>query len=569
MEKTLDVYKAQQSKSLNLLERLSDFLRQGEELDVKIDPELKKKLQTVIHVASGKLKIALIGGFSEGKTAIAAAWMEKLDKSSMKISQQESSDAVETYNIGSGLELIDTPGLFGFKEKMNATTREVEKYKEITEKRVSEAHLVLYVMNSTNPVKDSHKEELHWLFRTLNLLPRTVFVLSRFDEVADVEDEQDYQTKLNVKRENVRSRLRDLIQLNDKEAFALSIVAVSANPFDMGVDHWLENLKQFKALSRISTLQEATFQKIQASGGHDALVAETRKSVIGDVLDRHLPPAIVDDEKISKEMDRLAKMIDGELVPRMNDTKRQIDAARGSLREFVLRYFTDLILQAKGTGLHTFSDFYESCIGSEGIVIATRLQTAFEKHLQSARLDVEKMQTSFNLEIDHFSSAITAVGKQGLGVLKSSGWLNRTTVLTTRDGIVSAGKLAGLDLGKLLKFKPYGAIKFAKGLNGALAVLGIALEAWDTWTQYQREEAFRNAIKKLVENFERQRKELLKMINGDQFVEHFFGDYIELEKNVQEAQVGLEQGQAHRQKFHAWREEAEAIDAEFRELSIA
>ncbi|MEE6538245.1 hypothetical protein VWM66_10860, partial [Campylobacter jejuni] len=38
-------------------------------------------------------------GFSEGKTSIAAAWIERLDKTSMKIDHQESSDEVKIYNI--------------------------------------------------------------------------------------------------------------------------------------------------------------------------------------------------------------------------------------------------------------------------------------------------------------------------------------------------------------------------------------------------------------------------------------------------------------------------------------
>lgn len=97
--------------------------------------------------------MALVGGFSEGKTSIAAAWVGKLDKSTMKISHQESSDSVSIFEVERGLTLIDTPGLFGFKEKFNADTHEQEKYKDITKKYISEAHLVLYVMNSTNPLK--------------------------------------------------------------------------------------------------------------------------------------------------------------------------------------------------------------------------------------------------------------------------------------------------------------------------------------------------------------------------------------------------------------------------------
>ncbi|MGE8452873.1 MAG: GTPase, partial [Pseudomonadales bacterium] len=168
MENTLDTFKAQQSHTQQLLEKLQQFLKLGEAAGVEIDPVLNSKLQHAIDsIAGEKLKVALIGGFSEGKTSIAAAWMEKLDKSSMRISHQESSNEVKIYEVGDDFVLIDTPGLFGFKEQENAETHAIEKYKDITKKYVSEAHLVLYVMNPTNPIKESHKEDLTWLFRTL------------------------------------------------------------------------------------------------------------------------------------------------------------------------------------------------------------------------------------------------------------------------------------------------------------------------------------------------------------------------------------------------------------------
>ena len=78
---------------------------------------------------------------------------------------------------------------------------------------MSEAHLVLYVMNSANPIKESHAEDLKWLFRTLNLLPRTVFVLSRFDDVADVAEETDFQDKFLIKKNSVIKRLNDVLEL--------------------------------------------------------------------------------------------------------------------------------------------------------------------------------------------------------------------------------------------------------------------------------------------------------------------------------------------------------------------
>ena len=567
MENTLKTFKAQQTSALTLLDRLKDFLGQGAQAGVPIDPTLSSKLQNVINSVSGeKLKVALIGGFSEGKTSIAAAWMEKLDRSSMKISHQESSNEVKVYEVDEDFVLIDTPGLFGFKQQENAETHTIEKYKDITKKYVSESHLVLYVMNSTNPVKESHKDDLTWLFRTLDLLPRTVFVLSRFDEVADVDDEQDYQANLQVKRDNVTGRLREQIGLSDQEAAELSIVAVAANPFDMGVEHWLDNLEQFKALSHITMLQTATTGKMQQNGGSVALVNEMRASVIRDVLSNQLPVAIENDQKVSLEVDKLDEL-NARLGKQLTITGQQIEHARISLREFATRYFSDLILQAKGCSLETFADFFEREVGAEGIILSTRLQNEFSRQTQSITLEVEKMQVGFDSEVNHFNTTVKALGKQGINHVLKGNLINNTTVLAARDGLTTIAKTVGMDIGKYLKFKPWGAVKFAKGANGALALVGVALEAWDSWELYKREEAFKKTIATMVDNFEQQRQDFLALVNSERFKEEFFPDYLLLNTRRQELQINLDESRVRQQRFQAWRVEAEAIDAEFRRLN--
>ena len=135
MNSTLELFLNQNNKALALLDKLRVFLEQGAALGVNIDPTLLSKLEHASqNLAKDKLKIALIGGFSEGKTSIAAAWMERLDKSSMNISQQESSNEVKVYEVDDNFVLIDTPGLFGFKEQYNADINAMEKYKDITRK---------------------------------------------------------------------------------------------------------------------------------------------------------------------------------------------------------------------------------------------------------------------------------------------------------------------------------------------------------------------------------------------------------------------------------------------------
>ncbi|VFT16652.1 labile enterotoxin output A [Pseudomonas aeruginosa] len=121
----------------------------------------------------------------------------------------------------------------------------------------------------------------------------------------------------------------------------------------------------------------------------------------------------------------------------------------------------------------------------------TRLQNEFSRQTQSITLEVEKMQVGFDNEVNHFNTTVSALGKQGINHLLKGNLINNTTVLAARDGITTIAKTVGMDIGKYLKFKPWGAVKFAKGANGALAALGVALEAWDSWEQYKREEAFK------------------------------------------------------------------------------
>jgi GTP-binding protein EngB required for normal cell division len=563
MNSTLELFLNQNNKALALLDKLRVFLQQGSALGVNIDPTLLSKLEHASqNLANDKLKIALIGGFSEGKTSIAAAWMERLDKSSMNISQQESSNEVKVYEVDDNFVLIDTPGLFGFKEQYNADMNAMEKYKDITRKYVSEAHLVLYVMNSTNPIKDSHKDDLNWLFRTLDLLPRTVFVLSRFDEVADVEDEASYAQHLQVKRNNVESRLRESIGASDAEVAALSIVAVAANPFDMGTDYWLGHLGQFKTLSHIASLQQATAGKIQSGGGPTAIVEQARKSVILDVLHKELPVAVENDQRLGDEVERLSG-VSNTLNRQLVGAKSQIGEVRIGLREFISRYFSGLIMRTEGLTQETFKEFFEREIGRDGVMVTTRLQNEFDRQLNGVSQELSRMRLSFDSEIDHFNTTVINMGKQGVNYVIKGNLINNGSILAARDGIVSVAKTLGVDLGKALKFKPWGAVNLAKNLNGILSVAGLALEAWDSYERKKREDQFRQAIAEMVDNFNNQREELLTMIEDVSFEERFFPDYASLGANAADVQVAIDTQKRLREQFQEWRQSGELIEAEF------
>lgn len=549
MKTVIEAFNAQQTKARAIQDKLLDFLAQGEAAGVSIDFSLKEKLQLSIS-GNKKLKVALIGGFSEGKTSIAAAWLGVL-KSNMNISHQESSNTVAIYEVDDQLTLIDTPGLFGYKEKYNADTQEQEKYKDITRKYVSEAHLVLYVMNSTNPLKESHASELKWLFRELNLLPRTVFVLSRFDEVADVADEEDYQQNFSVKKKNVLTRLKDLIGLKDDEAHALSIVAVSANPFDAGVEHWLSEPERYSQLSHISLLQQATARNIETNGGLEKIALETSKSIIQDVLLRNIPIAIEKDQVLAEELEKLERA-QKRATSEITDAHKKVSRAQVSLKEFVLEHFTDLILQLKGTSMETIASFFEREIGEGGIVLDNKIQIVFSKYIDAVSSDLVRIQTSLNSDISAFDSHMLAIGRKGIDWVVKSNVINANNIKAARDLLWST-----------FKFKPWGAIKLANGLNGALSIVGVALEAWDSWKEAERIKAFENGKQNLIKNLEDQRKGLLETVNSDDFSTQFFPGFTELREQTNKLLEELNKTKKQRKVFAEWRKNAEAIDAEF------
>ena len=566
MSETLKEYQAQQQRILGLLSKLDAFLKEGSEFGLELPDDVKGKLSNAINnVKEDKLKIALIGGFSEGKTSIAAAWLGKLDKSSMNISAAESSNEVSVYDIGDDCLLIDTPGLYGYKEQENSDF-EIEKYKDITKKYVSEAHIVLYVMNSKNPVKESHKDDLVWLFRELNLLSRTVFVLSRFDEVADVEDEDEYQHFLDIKKSNVTERLQEFLKLNSKEVQQLSIVGVSANPFDEGVEYWLDNPEEFSKLSHIGSLQESTKSIVKNSGGISDIVNDTRKSIFSDIIIREIP-------KVEQKQGEMAEVISdlehlwSNKQSELAGLGTQIRSARLNIKDSMKRFFDDVIMQARGVGMDTVADFLDREVGEEGSRIQSSLNSLFQNEIATVSLALDQQIIKFDTELENIDSAVSVMARKGINHLVKNVKLDNKTVLAARDGVKAMTKHVGLDLSKMLKFKSHGAIKLANNLNGFFAFVGLGMEVHDSYQQAKLKEKFEKLIKELIDNLKKQEKEILELVDNDSFIAMFFQGYIDLESSYKSLQNEINDHKDVNSRFKQWKNKGLVIDAEFREIS--
>lgn len=563
MQNTIKEFEIKREKSLNLLKELKDFLIKGKKLDIEIEDKMLKKIESSLkEVESEKLKVALIGGFSEGKTSIASAWLEKYDKSSMKISQQESSNEVRVYDVDDKIELIDTPGLFGFKE----TEDKKEKYKEITKKYVSEAHIIIYVMNSTNPIKESHREDLMWLFRTLDLLSRTIFVLSRFDEIADVEDENDYEYNLNIKKQNITQRLQNMINLNSDEIKNLLIVGISANPFDQGIkEYWLNNLDEYKKLSKIETLQNATFEIIEKNNGLSSIILKTEKAIITDIMEKEAPKLNLKNKELEKNL-RGIEDINLKLESKLKKVENKIIKVKENLKIFILKYYTKLLTQNEGTELETFNDFYQAEIGKDGIIISEKVKTEFERQINTVAIELNNIKLEMNAEIKNFNTVLNSLGKDGINFIVKGNFINNVAILGVRDGIVNVGKFFGKDIGKFLKFKPWGAIKLAKGLNGLLVGVGFVMEARDQLDKYEQRQKFNKNKMEIKKFFEEQREELIKQIDSTEFYQTYFSDYDILKEELLKSKEKTNELKNYKIEFDKWFKQGDKIMIELNKL---
>lgn len=517
----------------NKLVALETILSSNEDLDIDVLP-LKKKVHDVIEsLQTDTVKIVLLGSFSDGKTSTVAGLLGKLEDN-MKIDPDESSDDLVVYRPSSlkkGFEIVDTPGLFGTKEK------EIDgssiRFSEITERYISEAHIIMYVTHAVNPIKDSHIPILMKVIKDYGKIDSLVIVLNRMDETGiDMSDDEDYEDMKSIKVANVKNRLQSSVGLTDSELNRLSIVCISANPKAKGLDYWLDesHKDRYNELSRIENLR-GTISKVVDSSDVENLKLSQSAAVIKDLAQRAYSESVlaVAPVKIALKKARKSHEV---LKTDLDTLETELKASRKQIADS-LDERRSLIEDINGaTSMETLASLLDSKIGlaNKSIdyhLVTSRIERMISDNVEanegSVKSCAQAFENSYNMQDDMFKEAFKK-GISGLKEVKIDG----KTILKIRDALKINHK-----------FKPWGADKLGKNIGKWSGRIGAALqfimEAVD-WIKSYKEKAKRIELQKNIKtDIESIFNDVsMMMINNETFYKNFFPSFIILRTTYQE-----------------------------------
>lgn len=540
-------------------EKLKQILFEGQKLGIDTT-ELIQKIENVIKALKDNvLRIVLMGSFSDGKTSAIAGLLGKLNEN-MKIDQDESSDELTFYHFEGtdNIEIIDTPGLFGTKEK------EIDgksiKYSDITKKYISEANIIIYVCDAVTPLKDSHVGIIRKVLRDFGKLKSTIFVLNKMDEAGfDTLDKIDYNRGTIIKTNALISRLKETIDLTEEEQRELNIVCISADPKGKGLEYWLSKMDSYKKRSHIDLL-DATIKNIVESNDTDDFKNETNSAVISDIV-----------SEVNEQVSTSLIPIEKSLI-KVQDICAELEQDRSGLRLELMAAKARLLKELQNLEAQTNIDINESdkfsilnlIENKLGLVdgkidyhiLDSNIEQAISFCVESnnfAILNIEKpFEQKLSLQEIYIKDALKLVANNLRKVN-----ITNIEVLAIRDSLGKHFMWA-----KNIKFKPHGAEKLAaKITKGAqLGTIGIGL-VLDLWAYLkERKEAkklleFKNELKSNISN---KFKKVYSVLNNDKtYFKEFAPSYNELCNTLDERNRELQKFQEQTQSLRQFNNEIE------------
>lgn len=480
------------------------------------------KLKSIISNPSNEIKIVLLGSFSDGKTTTIAGMMEEVFDN-MIIDTDESSDQLVVYHprdLKGGFAIVDTPGLFGTKEKEVDGSNVM--FSEITRQFISEAHIVLYVTSAQVPVKESHSSILKKILRELGKLDTTIFVLNKMDETGvNITDDIAYQDMCQIKKNFLIERLHKIIDLTEDEQKKINIVCVCADPKGKGVNKWLETPERYRQLSRLPLLKQKLNQIINSSN-KDTLKKQANLSTVNDVVGQ-IAVICRDARLLERKYTQFQEdFIDSETD--LENVKKDLHRSKLKMRDQVGSLHKSLMQKINSASYDEMDTLLTNDIGVQGENITFWIvEDMVNGIVDSCTLNNESALSpallNMKQKFEQQDSIFKDVADKGLGAMKG---VNNKMVLQARDVLF-----------KSFKFKPWGATKLANGIGkAAVAIQGIMM-AVDLYGKYKRDKQLNNTkndLKNSLNEFFSKIAELMK--DDNTYYKNFAPSFIDMSEEI-------------------------------------
>lgn len=554
------------SNKLQKLTALKQLLQKGVEYIPELQSYLGKIDSIVDSINDGEISVVLLGSFSDGKTSAIAGLLGRLEDN-MKIDNDESSDELTIYrpkDLKKGFKIVDTPGLFGTKEReINGQNK---KFSEITERYISEAHIIIYVCDAVVPLKESHVEIIRRVMRDYHKLDNTIFVINKMDEAGyDLLDEYDFNNGCKIKKENLISRLRSTINLTPDEEKRLHIVCIAADPKGKGLQHWFSKIDSYYERSHIKDLGKCV-NAVVNNADTDKLSSSSYETSVSEIVDG-LHKAIAGTEKpVSKAIAKMERDCT-EIEEDGKHLKSELTLSRNELRQAINEIKNDAIREINGASLETIGEVISNQLGVQNNQVtfyvfqdklSAQIEQCCEANANNVNLAAVKIEKAYSMQDAMLNDAV----KYGVGQLKNLN-ISGEQIKAVRDVIA-----------KGYKFKPWGAINMGKNITkwaGWIgAGLGVAFELYGWYKKYENQKklselknSLTNAVNDCICN-------VFKTFESDnEYYKNFAPSYLLLCQKIKERDeeiASLKQKvqdlEKYKRDIDAWKNSAEYVDFE-------
>lgn len=529
-------------------------LRHILEVDYPLDidlSEILKKIDSVIEtISSGEINIALIGSFSDGKTSAIAGLLGEV-VSNMKIAADESSDEITVYlyhTQGKNFRIVDTPGLFGTKEK------EVEgkdiRFSDMTIKYLSEAHIVIYVCNAVNPLKESHVNTIKYIMQDLDKLGSTIFVINKMDDAYDITDEIDFNRGKIIKTNTLQTRLKESLSLSNEQVNDLNIVCIAADPKGKGVESWLTKLDDYLKRSHITDFKEV-LNKVVSNCDLEKLNLNVEYTSIKDML-KHI------DQQIKKNTSPIEKIVSQcketskDLGTDKEILKAELRISKNELAKRLDELQMDIVQKIEASDHKTIGAILQNNLGIKDNmlsmwIIERDINMILSECSASNSSKVTACATNVKQRIEGEAALIKEQVLKGAKLLKNIK-VDANMVKRTRDIVA-----------KNHKFKPWGAVKMGKNITKWISRVGagiaVAMEAWEWYKEFRDQKRFLSLKQDLLNILNAIFSDVATRYDTDKtFYENFAPEYLDLEETLKQRDAEIKDLNEQLEKFNHLRE---------------